>query len=701
LFKIRHALSLEGVEQRLPLFEPPIDPALLVRAAAAGIDINSLLSDLSAPLPYQRYAVLAQRAADLVNELKGFGGALLSALEKRDAEELASLRAEHEINLLKLVRDSKKAAIEEAVSAKTALINSQAAAQARYEYYDSLVFTNEWEKQQDARMRDAERQRYEASALNGMAAAAGATVNAQVGTSGPGAFITTMFGGGQLAAILGAQSAEASTRATISDMKAQALGLQASYQRRFDEWQMQKAIAKADIDSLGNQITAAQFKIDLLTADLATHDVQRENAIAVRDFMWEKYTSEQLYNWMLGELSGVYFQTYKLAYDMAKRAERAWQFELADTDRSFVSFGYWIDLRKGLLAGEKLGLDLKRMDAAYLDRNKREYELTRHIPLSMLDPLALQVLRTRGTCQLNVPEAFFDMDSPGHYLRRIKHVSVTITGTAGPYTPVRCKLTLNSSSVRMKASIDTSAVKASNVAVQSIVTSSGHDDGGLFETNLRDERYLPFEGAGAVSAWTLELPTTIPLFDWATISEVVLHMRYTARDGGAAFRDQVIGTGRSPQQPALKSALNTMPLSSSRTGLQVGISLKSAFADAWQRFIQSTGTTASLPFVLDTAHLPHPVPAGATVKQVDFVLVLSEGQPWSDVTLTITPDGSTRTLQRSATVGNHPMASIAYSTPSLPPLGSWTLACPSSDLGKFAAAQDLYVVVSYQYPETL
>ena len=36
LFKIRHGMNIEGVRRSLALFEPPIDPALLVRAAAAG-----------------------------------------------------------------------------------------------------------------------------------------------------------------------------------------------------------------------------------------------------------------------------------------------------------------------------------------------------------------------------------------------------------------------------------------------------------------------------------------------------------------------------------------------------------------------------------------------------------------------------------------------------------------------------------------
>ena len=62
LFKIRHCMNIEGVERPLPLFEPPIDPALLVRAAAAGVDIASVLSDLNAPLPHYRFSVMLQKA---------------------------------------------------------------------------------------------------------------------------------------------------------------------------------------------------------------------------------------------------------------------------------------------------------------------------------------------------------------------------------------------------------------------------------------------------------------------------------------------------------------------------------------------------------------------------------------------------------------------------------------------------------------
>jgi hypothetical protein len=51
LFNIRHCMNIEGQVQQLPLFEPPIDPALLVRAQAAGLSISDVLSDISVSLP--------------------------------------------------------------------------------------------------------------------------------------------------------------------------------------------------------------------------------------------------------------------------------------------------------------------------------------------------------------------------------------------------------------------------------------------------------------------------------------------------------------------------------------------------------------------------------------------------------------------------------------------------------------------------
>jgi hypothetical protein len=78
-----------------------------------------------------------------------------------------------------------------------------------------------------------------------------------------------------------------------------------------------------------------------------------------------------------------------------------------------------------------------------------------------------------------------------------------------------------------------------NGAIQSMVTSTAQNDSGLFETNLRDEKYLPFEGAGAISRWKIEIPNDIPQFDFETISDVIMHLRYTCREAGHLKQDAI------------------------------------------------------------------------------------------------------------------------------------------------------------------
>src|SRR5689334_18668425 len=114
LFKIRHCMNIEGIERQLPLFEPPIDPGLLVRAAAAGLDLASVVQGVNAPPGYYRFSYMLQKAVELCAELKSLGSSLLSGLEKKDAEGLALLRSGHEIQALTAVRDVKQKQVEEA-----------------------------------------------------------------------------------------------------------------------------------------------------------------------------------------------------------------------------------------------------------------------------------------------------------------------------------------------------------------------------------------------------------------------------------------------------------------------------------------------------------------------------------------------------------------------------------------------------------
>ena len=114
--------------------------------------------------------------------------------------------------------------------------------------------------------------------------------------------------------------------------------------------------------------------------------------------------------------------------------------------------------------------------------------------------------------------------------------------------------------------------------VQSIVTSSASNDSGLFETNLRDERFLPFEGAGAVSTWKLNLPANYPAFDHSTISDVILTIRYIARPG--------------VDQTKVKSALDDLfaeVSAANGANLALLFSLSHDFPTEWSAFVNGQG----------------------------------------------------------------------------------------------------------------
>src|SRR5262249_20100607 len=133
---------------------------------------------------------------------------------------------------------------------------------------------------------------------------------------------------------------------------------------------------------------------------------------------------------------------------------RTFRFERGLTDSNFIQFGYWDSLRKGLQSGERLYLALKQMEQAYIDQNKREYEITKNVSLIRHDPLALIALKQTGKCEVLLPEAVFDADYPGHFVRRFKSVGLTIPCVVGPYTSINCTLTLLSNKTRISSLIN-------------------------------------------------------------------------------------------------------------------------------------------------------------------------------------------------------------------------------------------------------
>ncbi|MBK6612849.1 MAG: insecticidal toxin protein [Ottowia sp.] len=617
LFKIRNSLNLQGVFRQLALFEPPIDPALLARAAAAGLDVGAVVSGLNQPLPLVRFQFLVQKATELAQEVKSLGNSLLSAMEKEDGEALAILRAKHERAMLEMVEHVRYAQWQEAIKAKEGLLQTLALAVQRYTYYERQLGkkADEIEKsipelgkfdgdglekmkfamqeptvapreievdiaqdlgasggkiisshEQEELIHLAGAQELQQAASNISIAAKYLTLLPEFGTKaeplGVGAAIE--FGGRALSTELSMVADSINAQANRSSYEASKAARIGNYARREQEWSFQSNLAAGEITQIFKQLRAAQIREAIAEKEWDNHQKQIKNAQEVEFFLtgeknaaWtqkidsteKKTTNKAFYAWMKREVKGLYSQCFQFAFDIAKKAERALQHELGNPQLSYLQFGYLAG-KEGLLAGEKLYLDIKRMEMAYHDQNQREYELTKHVSLLQLNPLALIQLRATGRCTIELPEELFDMDGPGHYFRRIKTVAVSVPCVTGPYASVNCTLTLLSSRIRTTPVVgdadDDSRFSDYLGSLQSIVTSSAQNDSGMFETNFRDERYLPFENSGAIGKWQLQLPANPSKddpaqFDYDTISDVILHIRYTAREGGSLLRSEAIG----------------------------------------------------------------------------------------------------------------------------------------------------------------
>jgi hypothetical protein len=131
---------------------------------------------------------------------------------------------------------------------------------------------------------------------------------------------------------------------------------------------------------------------------------------------------------------------------------------------------------------------------------------------------------------------------------------------------------------------------------QQIALSRGVEDSGMFVLDFRDERYLPFEETGAISSWTLSLPPETNRLNFDDISDIIVKVQYTAKDGGSAFGEQVKKLYQNSTEDDYQN-LNAKCFE-----------LKQAFAGAWGQMLTNppTKNQQQMTFpVTDNIILPH------------------------------------------------------------------------------------------------
>lgn len=549
LYNLRHQLTIDGLPMTVPLYAPPVNPTVLMEQSVQGGSLIGTSSGMTVTVPPYRFTTMLQSARAAVSTLSQFGQTLLSYYERKEATGLQELDAQLALDISAYTLTLGQNAIDALDQDKIVLEASRSMAQQRYDHYFGLYTTGVSAGETSAMvLRD--------SSSASMTAASPLITAGMAMKTIPNIF-GLADGGEEVGAPTLAAGIVLQLTGEITGLAAQQTEISESYRRRSEEWQIMYQQAQSEVDTLNAQLDALAIRRQGAVTSLQLAQAQQDNLKSTLSFLTTRFTQSSLYNWLTGQLSALYYQAYDAVLSLCLSAQACWQYEMGDMTSTFIQTGAWNDSYHGLLVGETLMLNLQQMESAWLSRNTRRMELTKTISLKQLDSDAFTNLVTDGKTQFSLSESLFDNDYPGHYLRQIKFVTVSLPALVGPYQDVRMTLTQSGSRTLLKADIDgvnylndSTKGSASNIvtnlrASQQIAVSQGMNDSGMFMLNFGDERYLPFEGTGAISDWQISFPNATSAEQQAllkSLNDVIIQVHYTALYGGSTFEQAVSGT---------------------------------------------------------------------------------------------------------------------------------------------------------------
>ena len=550
LYNLRHNLDPAGKPLHLPLFASPLDPRALLAAYGQGLSGGNLNQLLNPEIPPYRFSTIYAHALNAVEQVIQFGNTLLSLIERKEQAQYLELQQQ---NAWALAQDSlnvQRQALQVDEKNRAALMSSRNVVKGRFNFFTERA--NEYMSVSEGIALALPMAGRILTASAGATRASGEAAKLAPNTFGAGVFAgpggagsSFMTGGQRLEAPTEAASTTSFTAAEMSFLASQALFQAEGYRRRHQEWKQARDQAELELAQIDAQLDVytEQQKATRLQVTLAQTSLNQ--ARRTYEFLTssERFSKSQTYDWLNGQFATFYFNAYSSALSLCQAAEACWRFEEADYHRPpAFSAATWNATYRGLGAGESLKQGLLKLQAEHLLQDVRELEIRKTVSLSQLkarDPsstlnkdwAAIQKdLSDKGACEFELTQKMFDDDYPGHYLRRIKSISVSLPVTLGPYEDIRAILSQTWSRVEMTAT--PGQTKDNLRSSQQVALSTGVDDSGLFTLNFQDERYLPFEYTGAVSKWQLEFPNHDKQLEVITsATDIIVNVLYTAVDG--------------------------------------------------------------------------------------------------------------------------------------------------------------------------
>ncbi|MBL7792408.1 MAG: VCBS repeat-containing protein [Saprospiraceae bacterium] len=535
LYKLTHCQNIAGMRRQVEFYAAPTDSSSGLPTIGGDGRLSLPNTARLQPTPY-RYVVLSERAKQLANLAMQIEASFLSALEKRDQQAFELLRARQDIRLAQSsVRTQDLRVVEAQNGVKLAELQKERS-QISFDTYEqwlsegflseeeTLFALYDWLAVSKSVLSIANTAYKIASVPKDLTALTGSTA----------VTIGSIIAGGV-----------AEIAATILENQISRQSLSLSKALRDREYQFQKSLAAQDIRIGDQTITIANDRVRIVEQERTIEQMKADNAKEVFDFLSNKFTNEELYDWMSQVLEGVYSYFLQQATAIAQLAASQLAFERQETPTSFIQNDYWEVLtgdelqgstgdstrqdRRGLTGSARLLQDIYLLDQYAFDKNIRKQQITKTISLATLDPIAFQQFRQTGVLPFVTSMEMFDRDFPGHYLRLIKRARTTVVALVPPVQGIKAVLSSGGIS-RTVIGGDIFQTVIVRRDPESVALSAPNNATGVFEMQdqQQSEMLLPFEGLGVAGSWEFKMPKAANAFDYSTIADVLITLEYTA-----------------------------------------------------------------------------------------------------------------------------------------------------------------------------
>ncbi|WP_158541421.1 MULTISPECIES: neuraminidase-like domain-containing protein [unclassified Pseudomonas] len=559
LYQLRHGLTIDG--KALPDLgwrDEEVDP---FASARGGLSIIATTYNSGrTPIPAYRFRQILPTTRAAVQQLLDFGRHYMKLMEDEFNTTFSVLMKSQEIRMSDFALRLGKEAISAVLANKQTLQLGLRAAEARKARFEALLDVGKSPMEE---------------AATGLSIVAKVTQAAAVPfeiTAGIAAAMTPTifgmaFGGNKPEQPMARTASTLLTTSNIADFAAGQLIAEAGYERRASEWQFEMEQANWDIKALSQQIEQVDIELNAATISLEEAKQERANLDEAYVAMTTGFTIIPIYNWLVARQELIYGKAYDAVLSLCLGLEAAWRYEIGDYKRNaFIKTSAWSDTYKGMLAGESLLVDLQEMENAYLSANERRLTIKKSFSLTKLLTSkgltsGLNGLATNKPLLFEFKASDFDKNYPGHYLRQLKHVSVSFILKEGSKAEEMSAILTqigNSTLIEPHAKgaeyyygegkEPPASIKRNLRAQQQIALSSLVSEDGLgfapgewvYELMFHDGRYLPFEGTGAISQWQLEIPDIECAESLkSAVSDIQINLVYTALDGGSELVTKV------------------------------------------------------------------------------------------------------------------------------------------------------------------